>query len=97
VALASAGSTVKGFLFGSHIVDSAGNPLPNGSPISDVTIDHVTVEDNDQRFRGVPGEGAGECFSTPFAPGDCGEGIHLGSVTDSIVEHCLSKTTPAGS
>jgi len=28
-----------GILVGSHIVDSAGNPLTNGSPISNVTVD----------------------------------------------------------
>jgi hypothetical protein len=31
------------------------------------------------------GTDAGECFSTPEAPGDCGETIHLVSVTDSLV------------
>ena len=77
----------SGILVGSHIVDSSGNPLPSGSPISNVTIDHVTVEHNDKGFNGAVGEGVGECFSTPFAPGDCGEGIHLVSASDSTVEH----------
>ncbi len=85
-----------GILVGSHIVDSAGNPLTSGSPISDVTIDHVTVQNNDQGFSGVVGAGAGECFTTPFAPGDCGEGIHLVSVTDSTVEHSLVQNNAGG-
>jgi Periplasmic copper-binding protein (NosD) len=79
----------SGILVGSHIVDAAGNPLTDGSPIDDVTVDHVTVVNNDRGFSGVVGQGVGECFSTPFAPGDCGEGIHLVSATDSTVEHSL--------
>jgi nitrous oxidase accessory protein NosD len=31
------------------------------------------------------GSTAGQCFSTPQAPGDCGEAIHLVSVTDSVI------------
>ena len=85
-----------GILVGSHIVDSAGNPLPSGSPISNVTVDHVTVENNDQGFSGAVGAGAGECFTTPFAPGDCGERIHLVSVTDSTVEHSLVQDNAGG-
>jgi len=86
----------SGILVGSHIVDAAGNPLPNGSPISDVTVDHVTVVDNDKGFSGEVGAGAGECFTTPFAPGDCGEGIHLVSATDSTVEHSLIQDNAGG-
>ena len=87
----------SGILVGSHIVDPSGNPLSGGSPISNVTIDHVTVEHNDKGFLGTVGEGVGECFSTPFAPGDCGEGIHLVSVSDSTVEHSVITETPAAS
>jgi hypothetical protein len=86
----------SGILVGSHIVDSSGNPLPSGSPIGNVTIDHVTVEHNDKGFLGTVGEGVGECFSTPFAPGDCGEGIHLVSVSDSTVEHSVVQDNAGG-
>jgi hypothetical protein len=86
----------SGILVGSHIVDSMGNPLPGGSPITDVTIDHVTVEHNDTGFLGVVGEGAGECLSTPFAPGDCGEGLHLVSASDSTVEHSVIEDNAGG-
>jgi hypothetical protein len=86
----------SGILVGSHIVDSSGNPLPSGSPISNVTIDHVTVEHNDKGFNGAVGQGVGECFSTPFAPGDCGEGIHLVSVSDSTVEHSVIQDNAGG-
>jgi Right handed beta helix region len=85
-----------GILVGSHIVDSAGKPLTNGSPISNVTVDHVVVENNDTGFSGEVGAGAGECFTTPFAPGDCGEGIHLVSVTNSTVEHSLVQNNAGG-
>jgi nitrous oxidase accessory protein NosD len=86
----------SGILVGSHIVDSSGTPLPNGSPISNVTVDHVTVVDNDKGFSGNVGQGAGECFTTPFAPGDCGEGIHLVSATDSVLEHALVQDNAGG-
>jgi nitrous oxidase accessory protein NosD len=86
----------SGILIGSHIVDATGTPRTNGSPISDVTVDHVTVENNDQGFSGEVGAGAGECFTTPFAPGDCGEGIHLVSATDSTIEHSLVQNNAGG-
>jgi hypothetical protein len=86
----------SGILVGSQIVDAAGNPLESGAPITDVTIDHVTVVNNDQGFNGNVGEGVGECFSTPFAPGDCGEGIHLVSATSSTVEHSTVRDNAGG-
>ena len=86
----------SGILVGSHIAASDGTPLTGGSPISDVTIDHVVVVNNDKGFSGVVGAGAGECFTTPFAPGDCGEGIHLVSATDSVVEHALITHNAGG-
>lgn len=58
----------SGILVGSHIVDAAGNPLASGSPISDVTIDHVVAVHNDRGFSGVVGAGAGECFFDPVRP-----------------------------
>ena len=86
----------SGILVGSHIVDAAGNPLVSGDPISNVTIDHVTVVNNDQGFNGTVGEGVGECFSTPFAPGDCGEAIHLVSASGSTVEHSTVQDNAGG-
>lgn len=86
----------SGILVGSHIVDAAGNPLSDGSPITDVTIDNVTVVANDTGFSGAVGAGVGECFTTPFAPGDCGEGIHLVSATDSVVEHSIVRDNAGG-
>jgi Right handed beta helix region len=77
----------SGILVGSHITAPDGTPLTTGSPISNVAVEHVRVAGNDRGFSGVVGAGSGECFSTPFAPGDCGEGIHLVSATDSVVDH----------
>ncbi|HEX6761876.1 MAG TPA: right-handed parallel beta-helix repeat-containing protein [Gaiellaceae bacterium] len=85
-----------GILVGSHVVDALGNPLFDGSPIDDVTVDHVTVVDNDKGFSDQVGQGAGECHTTPFAPGDCGEGIHLVSATNSTVEHSLIQDNAGG-
>jgi hypothetical protein len=86
----------SGILVGSHIAAPDGTPLTGGSPISNVTIDHVVVVNNNKGFSGVVGAGAGECFTTPFAPGDCGEGIHLVSATDSVVEHALITHNAGG-
>lgn len=89
------GSTIKGFkiekakfegiLAGSPPVAPAtigGTPATSGQPVSDVTIADNTLVENGTGF----GSAAGQCFSTPEAPGDCGEAIHLVSVTDSLVE-----------
>lgn len=89
------GSTVEGFkieqakfegiLLGTApVAPSAteGTPVTEGSPVSHVTIANNTLIDDGTGF----GTDAGQCFSTPEAPGDCGETIHLVSVTDSIVE-----------
>jgi nitrous oxidase accessory protein NosD len=89
------GSTVEGFKiekaeFEGILVGSApvapsttnGTPVTEGTPVSHVTIADNALIDNGTGF----GTSAGQCFSTPEAPGDCGETIHLVSVTDSTVE-----------
>jgi nitrous oxidase accessory protein NosD len=89
------GSTVEGFKienakFEGILVGTApvapgtadGTAVTSGEPVSDVRIDHNTLVHNGTGF----GTDAGQCFSTPNAPGDCGETIHLVSVTDSRVE-----------
>jgi Right handed beta helix region len=58
-----------------------GSPVTSGQAVSDVRIEHNVVVNDDAGFGGT----AGQCFSTPEAPGDCGEAIHLVSVTDSVV------------
>lgn len=88
------GSSIDGFkienakfeaiLVGSAPVDpstSDGTPAAGGTPVSNVRIDHNVIVNNDAGF----GSTAGQCFSTPQAPGDCGEAIHLVAVTDSVV------------
>lgn len=59
-----------------------GTPVTSGEPVSNVRILNNTLTDNGTGF----GTNAGQCYSTPEAPGDCGETIHLVSVTDSTVE-----------
>ena len=90
------GSTVAGFRieqakFEGILVGTApiapstigGTPaVTDGVPVSHVTIAANSLEHNGTGF----GSEAGQCFSTPEAPGDCGETIHLVSVTDSVVE-----------
>jgi hypothetical protein len=89
------GSTVEGFKiekaeFEGILVGTApvapstvdGAPVTEGAPVSHVTIANNVLVDNGTGF----GTADGQCFSTPEAPGDCGETIHLVSVSDSIVE-----------
>lgn len=55
-----------------------------GSAVSGVLIGHNVVVDNNQGYGAENAQG--EC-ALPPVPGDCGEGIHLVSVTNSVVEH----------
>ncbi|HTZ64533.1 MAG TPA: right-handed parallel beta-helix repeat-containing protein [Solirubrobacteraceae bacterium] len=59
-----------------------GEPVTSGEPVSDVRIANNTLTHNGTGF----GTNAGQCYSTPEAPGDCGETIHLVAVTNSTVE-----------
>ena len=83
----------EGILVGNSSSDAS------GSPIIDVTIDHVTVRGSDAGYNGSPGAGTGECFtatSPHAAPGDCGEGIHLNSAKYSVVEHSRVEGNAGG-
>lgn len=75
----------EGILVGSApvaITETEGKPAAGGRPVSDVTIADNVVVNNDKGFETK----YGQCFSTPEAPGDCGEALHLVAVTDSTVE-----------
>ena len=69
-----------------------GAPATSGQPVSDVTIANNTLLDNGTGF----GTKTGQCFSTPQAPGDCGETIHLVSVTSSTVTGNYVANNPGG-
>jgi nitrous oxidase accessory protein NosD len=99
------GSTVEGFvieqaefegiLVGTPPVaptSTDGAPSTSGTPVSDVTIAGNVLVDNGTGF----GTDAGQCFSTPDAPGDCGETIHLVSVTRSTVEDNVVRDDVGG-
>jgi hypothetical protein len=78
------GAKFEGILVGTAPVPTTatdGTPATSGTPVSHVTITGNALVGNGTGF----GTDAGECFSTPEAPGDCGETIHLVSVTDSLV------------
>jgi nitrous oxidase accessory protein NosD len=53
----------------------------------DVTIRNNVVKANDRGILLPPEQQTGECVAFGEVPGDCGEGIHLWSVTYSKVEH----------
>lgn len=99
------GSSIEGFkienaTFEAILVGTApvapstndGTPVTSGQPVSDVRIDHNVIVHNDAGF----GSKAGQCFSTPQAPGDCGEAIHLVSVTDSVVDGNIVTNNAGG-
>jgi hypothetical protein len=75
----------EGILIGTAPVapsETKGKPTKTGQPVSDVTIAGNVLVENDTGFKSE----FGQCFSTPEAPGDCGEAIHLVAVTNSTVE-----------
>jgi hypothetical protein len=75
----------EGILVGTAPVaptETKNTPTLTGQPVSDVTIAGNVVEENDKGFK----SDFGQCASTPQAPGDCGEAIHLVAVTNSTVE-----------
>jgi parallel beta-helix repeat protein len=89
-------ASLEGILVGSSPVDAAGNPATSGAPLSDVTIQNNVVTGNDKGFLGTVHAGFGECFSTPFAPGDCGEAVHLVSTTGAVVRNNLVTGNAGG-
>lgn len=52
--------------------------------MSNVRIDHDAVLNND---TGYAPQAEGECVANGEIPGDCGEGLHLWSATNSRVDH----------
>jgi nitrous oxidase accessory protein NosD len=89
-------SKYEGILVGTSPADQGGEPVSSGTPVSGVTIDHVTVINNDQGFVGPDGAdpGTGECTAVSFF--DCGEGIHFVSVTNSVIDHSYVANNAGG-
>jgi parallel beta-helix repeat protein len=75
----------EGILVGDSPVDAGGNPVSSGQPVTDVTIENNVVSMNDTGFVSNASGGSGECAPSGGGPGDCGEGVHLVSVTNSTV------------
>ena len=59
-----------------------GRQLYTGTPLSGITIENNVVRDNDRGFNKAKSP---YIPCTPNGGGDCGEGIHLLSVADSLV------------
>ena len=89
-------ASLEGILVGNSPANGDGSAASGGSAIHGVTIQDDVVTGNDTGFSGVVGVGFGECFTTPFAPGDCGEAIHLVSATDSVVRDNLVSGNAGG-
>jgi len=89
-------ATLEGILVGDSPANADGSPATSGAPIEDVTIQNNVITQNDAGFSGEEGAGFGECFTTPFAPGDCGEGVHLVSATHSVVRNNLIAHNAGG-
>ena len=83
------GVTIEGFTVRGAIGEGilvVGRP---GSPVTHVTVKGNLVEGNDQgNPTGAPISNSPyrECNATGRVPGDCGEGIHLMTAADSVVE-----------
>jgi nitrous oxidase accessory protein NosD len=69
-----------------------GDPGTN-TPISHVTIQYNVVRHNDQ---GAPDSAYTECQPQGQIPGDCGEGIHLMSVDNSLVRQNVVEGNSGG-
>lgn len=99
-------ATVQGFTVENAIGEGilvGQTPLARGiTPltISNVTIQNNTVVDNDQgnpTGQDITGSPYGQCnVGANNVPGDCGEGIHLLSVSDSTVMGNISSGNSGG-
>jgi hypothetical protein len=89
-------ANLEGILVGSSPVDPEGNPASSGAPLTGVTIQNNVLTHNDTGFSGTVGAGFGECVSTAFAPGDCGEALHLVSTTGAVVRDNLITGNAGG-
>ncbi len=80
----ASGSVVRGFtVINAKFEGILAQGTPSGIPIRNVYIAHNVVKNNNTGFAA---QSDGECASpAPNIPGDCGEGIHLWTATDSTV------------
>lgn len=81
IVVTGAGATVEGFTVENATFE--GILVRN---THDVTIRNNVVKGNDQGIFLPPEQQTGECAAVGLIPGDCGEGVHLWSVTNSRVE-----------
>lgn len=87
--ITGAGALVKGF-----VVEQATFEGILARRTSDVTITGNTVEDNDLGSSAT--HLVGECAPAGAVPGDCGEGLHLLSVTQSTVTSNVVENNDGG-
>jgi hypothetical protein len=89
IVVPASGATVEGFLVKAATGEGilvVGRP---GAPVSGVTVKDNVVEGNDLgNPTGAPLKSSpyAECKAAGQIPGDCGEGIHLMTVTNSVFE-----------
>jgi hypothetical protein len=84
------GSVVQGFTvekapFEGILVGTSPAPNASPAPVTNVTLRNNMVVSNNTE-RGKP-DATGECKAAPPAPADCGGGIHLIWVSNSLVEN----------
>jgi hypothetical protein len=88
---AAAGTVVSGF--------TVRNALFEGivaQQTQNVTIAHNVVTNNDQGMFLPPSQQTGECQGFGDVPGDCGEGLHLMTVTNAKVSDNLVQSNSGG-
>jgi nitrous oxidase accessory protein NosD len=89
IVVPASGATVEGFLVKGAIGEGilvVGRP---GAPVSGVTVkDNVVVGNDLGNPTGAPLKSSpyAECKAAGVVPGDCGEGIHLMTVVNSVFE-----------
>ena len=76
------GFTVRGATGEGILAQGHSNNSGSGTPIAHVRIENNIVRNND---KGGPSSSYAQCQPQGQIPGDCGEGIHLWSVRDSVV------------
>jgi parallel beta-helix repeat protein len=87
----ASGSKVRGFT-----IENATQEGILARLVSGVTIEQNQVENNDKGIFLPAAQQTGECAAMGLTPGDCGEGLHLWSVTASLVQQNLIHDNAGG-
>ncbi len=100
-----AGVTIKSSwvqISGFTVTGATGEGILATGSLKSGSISHVTIQDNrvvGNDLGGIPpstGGGYPQCEAVGGVPGDCGEGIHLMGVADSVISHNYDSANTGG-